>query len=1285
MKHFTQSLLIACAIAALLPSSLFAQGSTPYETVGLMNGNQVRTIFGNWGVIGQPAQYGHRGAWKNDNDGYLGDVSPLVGAEVRWQGKTWHSVVTCPVNRPSIAPYNYDPKNNAHYWTWEPVQGYYNQNNPDPTFKVAMSNKQITWPTFWPDKLNDGTDPGWRGSWNGYFGKKISADLETYFVMDDQAYEKFNVASDNALGVAFKPDSTDPTRNGLALRMSIRAMQWAQFLAKDNIFWLYEITNTGTTGYDRAVFGMLVGTYVGVTSTEDYHEYADDWSFYDVTNNITYTGDFGRQIADPLWVGPVGMVGYAFLESPGNPYDGIDNDGDADSSTVGLAAPQFTQASFDSVTLMPNQQIVLINDDFSRQLYTIPANVDSVQVHTLGLTTWIKPGITKVAEGNVVQQVVGSTLVDAINPNAYDGVDNNFNGLIDENYYVHYHQIKWPNNDHTKTPLIDILRPVRHIDYVSNVGTSPYSMIDERRDDRIDNNRDWDVVHDDVGRDGIPNTGDFGEGDGLPTSGYDNNGHDTGLPGEPHVDKTDVRESDQIGLTSFFYFTPSSQISLGDDEGLWNQLKPGFFAVPKSIVNNKPVNGEDGDFTYGSGFFPLLAKETERFSLALVYGGGNGGSVDNDISDLLKNKKTVQKIYDANYQFPTPPDRPTLTAVAGDHQVTLYWDRKSEASVDPVLLTHDFEGYKLYKSTSPDFSDVFTITDGSGAVQGYKPLAQYDLVDSINGYFPATGQLFQNISGYAYYLGSDNGLQHSYVDSDVKNGQRYFYAIVAYDRGDATLGILPSENKFTVSILPNGTIDYDPNVAVVTPNAPVAGYVAPSPTSTLTHVQSYGTGNASFEVLNPSAVSGHTYQVEFLDTQVDGIDNNGNGLADAADSTEWDRRTSFYSVRDLQTVSEQITGEDTTIVHLARQHLLGSSVQVTSSSGSIVNPSAYILDTLHGNLRGTSAGSLPKGAYTVSYQYFPVFHSPNIQGTPFLSDSKDADAFDGVSLLFNNNWSVAVDTTAATGSRWVGRLGYQWGMTPLATQDPGPPVRYFNGYRRPANYRVEFSDHIVDTSYSDPDLYPFSAPVNFRVYNETDGAYIKFIFVDAVGNGVLSPSDELVFVEPSPNGKLHWSWDLTFASQDPVKHPDSVIAFSAGDTLKLRTKRPFRQGDVFRFTTVKPSIDEAVAAQSVVRVRAVPNPYVTAASFELPLSPGVTSGRGERKIDFIHVPRNASIRIFTARGDYIVTLHHDGGMDDGTVSWNLKTSENLDIAYGVYFYVVESPVGTTTGKLAIIK
>ena len=102
-------------------------------------------------------------------------------------------------------------------------------------------------------------------------------------------------------------------------------------------------------------------------------------------------------------------------------------------------------------------------------------------------------------------------------------------------------------------------------------------------------------------------------------------------------------------------------------------------------------------------------------------------------------------------------------------------------------------------------------------------------------------------------------------------------------------------------------------------------------------------------------------------------------------------------------------------------------------------------------------------------------------------------------------------------------------------------------------------------------------------------------------------------------------------------------------------------------------------------IRVVPNPYIAATKFESPLPPGITSGRGERQIEFQNLPSDASVKIFTSRGQHIKTLFHDGNIQSGTVSWNLKTKENLDIAYGVYFYIVESDVGSKKGKIAIIK
>ena len=73
-------------------------------------------------------------------------------------------------------------------------------------------------------------------------------------------------------------------------------------------------------------------------------------------------------------------------------------------------------------------------------------------------------------------------------------------------------------------------------------------MIDESRENGIDDDGDWNPEKDDVGIDGLPNTGDQGENDGVPSAG---NAFDIRQPGEPNFEWTDLDESDMIGLTSF--------------------------------------------------------------------------------------------------------------------------------------------------------------------------------------------------------------------------------------------------------------------------------------------------------------------------------------------------------------------------------------------------------------------------------------------------------------------------------------------------------------------------------------------------------------------------------------------------------------------------------------------------------------------------------------------------------------------------------------------------------------
>jgi hypothetical protein len=153
--------------------------------------------------------------------------------------------------------------------------------------------------------------------------------------------------------------------------------------------------------------------------------------------------------------------------------------------------------------------------------------------------------------------------------------------------------------------------------------------------------------------------------------------------------------------------------------------------------------------------------------------------------------QVAQRTYDEDYQFAKQPIPPNVTAVAGDGKVTLYWDDVAESSFDSYMFGigspgYDFEGYKIFKATDTGFKDALEITDASGNLTFLKPIYQCDLDDGRSGYHDV------QINGVSYNLGSDTGILHSFTDTDVQNGQTYYYAVVSYDfGGDASNNIPP--------------------------------------------------------------------------------------------------------------------------------------------------------------------------------------------------------------------------------------------------------------------------------------------------------------------------------------------------------------------------------------------------------------------------------------------------------------------------------------------------------------
>jgi len=348
---------------------------------------------------------------------------------------------------------------------------------------------------------------------------------------------------------------------------------------------------------------------------------------------------------------------------------------------------------------------------------------------------------------------------------------------------------------------------------------------------------------------------DEGERDGVPTAG------------EPNFDQTDLNESDQIGLTGFKMNrivagagTPNPQVDdivFFDDGRQWPRRLYEMWTDPNPVnrFDIPLVNNYNIGFFFASGPFRLYAQKRERFSLALAYGA--------DLDELKRTIKVVQQIYNANYQFAVPPPLPTLHAETGDRYVKLSWNDVAERGTDPVTGLNDFEGYRIYRSTDPNFLDPKVISSGrgTGPLQGSngRPIAQYDLKNGIREFSSLA------VEGVEYYLGDDTGITHTWTDTTVTNGQLYYYAVTAYDHGADTLDFLfyPSENAITVTQDVRAGIVLPPNVVQVRPNPRVLGYT-PAAAGGVQHVSGTGSGSLEIRVLESQAVpDNHTMVVRF--------------------------------------------------------------------------------------------------------------------------------------------------------------------------------------------------------------------------------------------------------------------------------------------------------------------------------------------------------------------------------------------------------------------------------------
>lgn len=302
--------------------------------------------------------------------------------------------------------------------------------------------------------------------------------------------------------------------------------------------------------------------------------------------------------------------------------------------------------------------------------------------------------------------------------------------------------------------------------------------------------------------------------------------------------------------------------------------------------------------------------------------------------------------------------------------------------------------------------------------------------------------------------------------------------------------------------------------------------------------------------------------------------------------------------------------------------------------------------------------------------------------TPLAESSPNVDGF---SVVMNNVEAVDI-VREKTG--WVTDQG---GANELFSINPTELEGYNTNWialvredttgsfsKTPYDYELRW---VSDSLYTPPRIFGFlreDIPV-FAV-NATTNEMVDLLIDDRNDNGVYDLTDDLIINDVPPGlGSRRFRYRIRFFTPQG----ETPVAPEPGNVLRVSVSRPFATGDYFQFTLRSSEIDNALAAEGLDQIAVVPNPYVGASEFEPRTQ---VEGRGERRVQFIHLPPTCTIKIFNIRGELVRTLEHNGGTSDGSEWWDLRTEGQQDVAFGVYLFHIEAPgIGEHVGKFALVK
>ena len=642
-----------------------------------------------------------------------------------------------------------------------------------------------------------------------------------------------------------------------------------------------------------------------------------------------------------------------------------------------------------------------------------------------------------------------------------------------------------------------------------------------------------------------------------------------------------------------------------DDPALWME------------VDQDTLPGSEITFTFGSGPFALFPGDSVDFAILFAIGEDSTGLRGNVETAYFMAKERY-------YQGSGPPAVPYLTATEGDGVVHLYWDNRAESSVDAISGEADFEGYKLYKSTDGGSTWGEPVTNYYGDVVGWVPLAQFDLADSVTGLDPAYGPDFPNANSW---LGDDTGLQHSYSDYDVVNGQEVWYCITAYDKGvyDPEYPTL-TEPSYGNAL---GVSEYDMNLAAAVPRTE-ASDLTPGVSSELVELGGrVADGQLEVNIVDPGDLLDHEYEITFNDP--------GDWVYFGDDSAQAEELT--LNLEDLT------TGTFHFLNSLTGDSFYYKNIPLTGDDFPIVNGFRLTATNIEG------AGVRSMGWTTINEDSctFDWWTENRHPGNP----SSFEEIVEGL-----DDWRITVTEDSVR----IPAFAAGFGDEPLDTLW--------------MHLRIERAAYDFGGIWLDATEYLWLSDL-----------VLAFGAISSLGPYGWDLSPGGVGFNPNPNTGTIWPDMLILQDDDDDETgsliflktqngPEDAIPPSVGDVFTIETYKPFNSLLIYLFSTQPTTVSPL--SPNLCDIKVVPNPLI--------VTSGLESNPYETKVMFTHLPSVCDIVIYTVSGNRVTTLHHESSGGDGFMFWDLLNHQGQNVAYGLYVYVVKTPAGdSTTGKLMVIR